>query len=118
MLYGTSLSKEGVFKVGRVLGATASIFLSIVLGAVALAVVAVEFPGIMATLQSGAGTLRDIITQTDLDDKYNIWLTFLVDDRQLVFMEFVIATRVILAMVFGGIGGDVWRSQILECSKT
>lgn len=88
---------------GRVIAATANIFLSLLLGTITLVVVALQFPEIMQQLLYAAGWLTDQITNTGLEPKYNIWLTFLIEDRQFVFLGFVILMRIILASVMPGI---------------
>ena len=87
----------------RVLGATANIFISFLLGTITLVFVAVQFPEIMQYLLDAAGWLTDQITNTGLEPKYNIWLMFLIEDRQFVFLGFVIMTRIILASVMPGV---------------
>ncbi len=84
---------------GRVIAATASIFFSLILGAIALAVVAVMLPETMETFLDGASWLRDQLTSTGLASKYNVWVKFLIADQQLVFMGFVIVVRIILALL-------------------
>jgi len=71
----------------------------VVLGAVALAFVAVQYPGVLQTLLNVAGSVEDQITGTGLDPTYNVWIEFLIDQRQIVFLAFVIVTRIILATI-------------------
>ena len=83
----------------KVIGATLNIFFSIILGAVAFAFVAVQAPELMQdTFFSGASWLREQLTTTDLDPKYNVWVPFLINEPQLVLMGFVIFIRVALAL--------------------
>jgi len=91
-------SKRG-FKVARVLAATSNIFFSLLLGAVALAVVAVQWPGVMEDIINVAANLKEHLTNTGLASKYNVWIKFLLQEQQLVFMGFVIVTRIVLAML-------------------
>lgn len=95
--------------VGRILGATFTIFFSVILGAVALAFVAVQAPDILQTLLNSAGWVEDRITGTGLDPTYNIWIEFLIDQRQIVFLGFVIVTRVILATIVSASAGLLGR---------
>lgn len=92
------ISKRG-FKVARVIAATSNIFFSLLLGAVALAVVAVQWPGVMEDIINVATGLKDYLTNTGLASKYNVWIKFLLQEQQLVFMGFVIVTRIILAIL-------------------
>ena len=85
---------------GRVIAATASIFFSLILGAAALAAVAVIVPGTMESLLDSASWVRDQLTNTGLAPKYNVWVKFLIADQQLVFMGFVIVMRILLALLF------------------
>ena len=90
---------------GRVLIAAVNIFLSLIFGAIALVVVAIQFPGFFEVLLDGAGWIENQITTTGLDPAYNNWVRFLIRDEQLVFLGFVIVMRIMLAMVIGGISG-------------
>ena len=83
----------------RVLAATANIFFSLLLGAIALAFVAVQWPGTMEHILNMASGVKDQLTNTGLASKYNVWIKFLIGEQQLVFMGFVIVTRIILAML-------------------
>jgi hypothetical protein len=88
----------------RILGATSNIFFSLVLGAAALAVVAVNWPGSMETLLDWGSWVTDELGSTGLDSKYNVWVKFLMNEQQIVFMGFVIVMRVILALLMAGLG--------------
>jgi hypothetical protein len=46
-----------------------------------------------------ARDLKGVITNTGLDPKYNIWLELLLEERQLLFMFFTIAARIVLAIL-------------------
>ena len=89
---------------GRIINASLIFFFSFILGAVMLAVVAVQFSDTMETLLTTGGWVTDMIGDTGLDPKYNVWVKFLVSEQQIVFLGFVILARIILAMVFGAIG--------------
>lgn len=83
----------------RVLVAAGNIFFSLLLGAVALAFVAVQWPDAMVDLLNFATGVKDHLTNTGLASKYNVWIKFLIQEQQLVFMGFVIVTRILLAML-------------------
>ena len=83
----------------RVLAAAGNIFFSLLLGAVALAVVAVQWPEIMEEILNIAAGLKEHLTNTGLASKYNVWIKFLLQEQQLVFMGFVIITRILLALL-------------------
>lgn len=82
-----------------VLIASINIFFSLVLGAVALVLVAIHLPDVFNSILNGASWLEGKIGSTGLlDVKYNVWVRFLIDKSQLTFMFFVLATRIILAI--------------------
>lgn len=55
-------------------------------------------PAISASLR-WARTAKDVITGTGLDPSYNVWLEFLLEDRQLVFIGYTIIMRMVLALL-------------------
>ena len=83
----------------RVFFSIGNIVLSLILGAVLLALVGVHSPETLSSLLRWSHSVKEIITGTSLDPKYNVWIEFLLDDRQLVFMFFVVLARVILALI-------------------
>lgn len=91
----------------RVLQSISSIVFSLLLGAVALALTAIYAPDTLELFQINAGFLKDdiLLVMTNLGTKsnVNVWVRFLVQDEQLVFMGFVIAVRVVLAFVYWGL---------------
>ena len=104
-MYSYAFCRRGGSLVGRVLIAAVNIFLSLIFGAIALVVVAIQFPNIFEMFLNGAGWIENQITTTGLDPAYNNWVRFLIRDEQLVFLGFVIGMRIILAMVIGGVAG-------------
>ncbi len=83
----------------RVLFSIGNIVVSLLLGAVLLALVGVHSPQTLSASLRWAHSVKEIITGTALAPKYNVWIEFLLDDRQLVFMFFVVLARVILALI-------------------
>jgi hypothetical protein len=83
----------------RVLFSIGNIVLSLILGAVLLALVGVHSPETLSALLHWSHSVKEIITGTSLDPKYNVWIEFLLDDRQLVFMFFVVLARIVLWLV-------------------
>jgi hypothetical protein len=83
----------------RLLIGTSTIFLSLVLGAFALALVGYYSPETLSTMLGWARDLKGVITGTGLDPKYNIWVELLLEERQLLFMFFTIAARIVLAII-------------------
>ena len=83
----------------RLLVGTSTIFLSLILGAFALALVGYNSPETLSRMLGWARDLKGIITTTGIDPKYNIWVELLLEERQLLFMFFTIAARILLALI-------------------
>ena len=83
----------------RIIFSTSSIFLSLVLGALALALVGINYPEVLSYMLGWAKQLKSGITSTGLAAKYNIWIELLLEERQLLFMFFTIGARIALALV-------------------
>lgn len=91
----------------RILVATGTIFFSLILGAVLLAFVGYHNPEYLSQMLGWARELKLFITSRGLAPHYNIWLELLLEERQLLFMAFVIAARVAIAIVVG-IASALW----------
>ena len=90
-----------------VLRATATIFVSVILGAIVFAYMAVQFPDAMESIFAAGGYVRGILVDSGVvPPKYNVWVMFLVAEQQLVFLGFVIIVRILMAMIGGAIGGQ------------
>ena len=83
----------------RVLLATTNIFVSLVLGALAMGAVWYLAPETMQTLFQSASGIKNWLVSRGISATYNNFLWFLIEERQLVFMGFVMATRIVLAIV-------------------
>ncbi len=83
----------------RVFLATTNIFVSLVLGALAMGVVWYLSPETMQNLFLAASGVKTWLTSLGIDPTYNNFIWFLIEERQLVFMGFVIVTRVVLAIL-------------------
>lgn len=83
----------------RLLLGTGTIFLSLILGAFALALVGYNWPQTLSQMLGWARDLKGIITTTGIEPKYNIWVELLLEERQLLFMFFTIAARIFLALL-------------------
>src|SRR5262245_42416537 len=70
----------------RLLLGTSTIFLSLILGAFALALVGYNSPETLSEMLGWARDLKGLITSTGIDPKYNIWVELLLEERQLLFM--------------------------------
>lgn len=83
----------------RLLVSTSTIFLSMIVGAFALALVAYNSPETLSMMLGWARDLKAVITGTGIDPKYNIWVELLLEERQLLFMFFTIGARIFLALL-------------------
>ena len=85
----------------RLLMSTGNIFLSLVLGAVFLALVGYNYPETLSMMLGWARELKAVIVGIGLDPKYNIWVELLLEERQLLFMGFTIFARIVLSIIGG-----------------
>lgn len=83
----------------RLFVSTGNLFLSLIIGAIMLACVAIYSPTTLDQMLIWARDLKDAITGTGLDPKYNIWLRLLLEERQLLFMFFTIIARILLSII-------------------
>jgi hypothetical protein len=90
----------------RIFLSAGNILLSLILGALFMALVAVYSPETLSLLLAWARSFKSLLTGTGLDARYNIWLELLLEERQLLFMGFTIFARIllgILALPFAGL---------------
>ena len=85
----------------RLLMSTGNVFLSLVLGAIAIAMVGIHYPETLSVLLGWARELKLFLTTRGLDPRYNIWVELLLEERQLLFMGFTIAARILLSLITG-----------------
>lgn len=88
----------------RLLMSTGNVFLSLILGAIGIAMVGIHYPEALSVMLGWARELKLILTGMGLDPKYNIWVELLLEERQLLFMGFTIAARILLSLLTGLIG--------------
>ena len=81
----------------RILIATGNILVSLVLGALAMGAVWYLQPELMQSLFQWASGIKGWLVSRGLSATYNNFLWFLIEERQLVFMGFVMVTRIVLA---------------------
>ncbi len=93
----------------RVLFSIGNIVLSLILGAVLLVFVAFNSPETLSASLHWAHSVKEVITGTSLSPKYNVWIEFLLDDRQLVFMGFVVLARILLGLL--SLPFVLWRNR-------
>jgi hypothetical protein len=83
----------------RMLLSIGNIVLSLILGALLMAVVAIYSPETLSMMLGWAREFKSLITSTGLNPQYNIWLELLLEERQLLLMFFTIIARIILAIL-------------------
>jgi hypothetical protein len=90
-----------------------NVFFSLILGAVALGFFWFYFPDWTLQLFRWAGSLRESLISGNWPARYEVVLRALVDERQIVYMGFVLATRILVGIVialgyklFGGRGEE------------
>src|SRR4051794_36243632 len=87
----------------RLLFASTSLFFSLVLAAIAMGVVVLFAPEAMERLFHGAGDVKTWLVSRGIPSKYNVFLQFLIEERQLVYMSFVVIARILLG-ILGALG--------------
>jgi hypothetical protein len=83
----------------RVFLATSNIFVSLVLGALAMGLVWTLWPETLQSLFHWSSGVKAWIVNSGLEAKYNNFLWLLIEERQLVYLGFVMATRMLLAIL-------------------
>lgn len=86
----------------RILLTSFSFFVTLIVGAVAFALTAIEFPGIMRELIAYAQRIPGHLSTLGLSDSYMVWMDVLLTGDKLVLLGFVLVTRIIFA-IFGAI---------------
>ena len=76
-----------------------NVFFSLILGAFALAVCWYYFPEFTLSLFKYASSLREWIFSQGMSAKYEIMMRALVDDRQVVYMGFVLFSRLMVSLL-------------------
>lgn len=80
----------------RILMSSGILFLSLILGAILLALVGYNSPETLSEMLGWARSLKQFIITRGLAPQYNIWVELLLEERQLLFMLFTVAARIIL----------------------
>lgn len=95
----------------RILWSSFVFILTLIVGAIAFAATAIEFPSIMRQLIEIAQQLPPYLAQLGISDTYLVWTDIILSGDKLVLLGYVLATRIIFALlgiVFGplfGFGG-------------
>jgi hypothetical protein len=76
-----------------------NVFFSLILGAVALGIGLFYFPNATLQLFRWAGSIRETLIAGNWSARYEVVLRALVDERQIVYMGFVLATRILVGLL-------------------
>ncbi len=87
----------------RLLFSTGNVVLSLILGAIAFGYVFLVYPEQMAQILDWASGFKSWLITRGISTEYNNWMRVLLEERQLVFMGFTIAARILLSLVTGSI---------------
>jgi hypothetical protein len=83
----------------RLLFTSLSFMVTLVVGAIAFAATAIEFPGIMRDLIEQANRLPPYLSSLGISDSYMVWLEILLTGDKLVLLGFVLVTRIVFALI-------------------
>ena len=76
-----------------------NVFFSLVLGAVALGVAWFYFPEATVQMFKAAGSIREWLASRGWPAHYEAVVRALLDERQIVYMGFVLATRIVVGLL-------------------
>lgn len=83
----------------RVLFISVSFFFTMILGALAFAFTAMNYPGTMRSLMAGAEQLRNQLSTFGISDSYMVWIDILLQGDNLVLMGFIVVARIFIAIL-------------------
>jgi hypothetical protein len=83
----------------RILFSSFSFLATMVIGAIAFAFTALEFPGIMNDLMAYAQSLPAYLKSLGLSDSYMVWVNILITGEKLVLLGFILAARIVLSII-------------------
>jgi hypothetical protein len=84
---------------GRFFLSLGNVFFSLILGALALGFFWFYFPDATLQLFRWAGQIRESLISGTWPARYEVVLRALVDERQIVYIGFVLATRIIVGVL-------------------
>jgi hypothetical protein len=88
-----------VFRTTHFFVSLGNVFFSLILGAVALGFFWYYFPEQTLTLFRWAGSIRESVISGNWPARYEVVLRALVDERQIVYMGFVLASRAVVGVL-------------------
>ena len=83
----------------RTILAAGNMITAFILAILAIIFLGLNYPPAISESLRWARYTKDIITGSGLNPSYNVWLEFLLEDRQLVFIGYTIIMRMVLALV-------------------
>jgi hypothetical protein len=83
----------------RFIGSFSYLFFSLILGLIAMGLFWYYFPGEFVQLQRSASTVREWIVGRPWSARTESIIRFLLEDRQLLLISFVLAVRVALGVL-------------------
>ena len=92
----------------RILFSSFTFVLTLIVGSIAFAATAIMYPGIMRELIASAQQLPPYLSKLGLSNTYLVWTDILLSGDKLVLLGFVLATRIVFALigiVFGPLFG-------------
>jgi hypothetical protein len=92
----------------RLLFTSFSFVVTMIVGALAFAFTALEFPAIMRDLIAYGQALPGYLSSLGVSDRYLVWVDILLSGDKLVLLGFILATRILFTIVGGivSIGAD------------
>lgn len=83
----------------RVLWSSFMFIFTLIVGAIAFAATAIEFPGIMRQLIDWAQQLPPYLEGLGLSNTYLVWTDIILSGDKLVLLGYVLATRIVFALI-------------------
>jgi hypothetical protein len=98
----------------RLLFTSVSFVLTLIIGAIAFAFTAIEFPAIMREFIAVAQMLPAYLSSLGISDQYMVWIDILLSGDKLVLLFFVLVTRIVFAILAGVFApGDTTRASFV-----
>lgn len=101
---------NGELVVLRTLLAAGNMVTAFVLAILTIIFLGLNYPGAISVSLRWARVVKDMITGSGINPAYNVWLEFLLEERQLVFIGYTIIMRMVLAALTY-LGSRVWPRE-------
>jgi hypothetical protein len=85
----------------RILFSSFSFVVTMVIGAIAFAATAINFPAIMRDLIAMAQQLPGYLTNLGISPEYLVWVDILLSGDKLVLLGFILVARIIVTVIAG-----------------